>query len=350
MNSRRCARMILAGVTILCALGAMAPLALPAFAQPDPAMPLVERIDLVGIVVDDLDRSLAFYTQVLPFTVVNVDEVWGDPWEQLRGTFGLRMRVAILAIGQERIELIDYLTPESAVIPRDSRSNDVWFQHIAIVVSDMDAAYARLRKHGVRHGSTGPQTLPAWNPSAGGIEAFYFKDPDGHVLEVIHFPEGKGDPRWQQSDDLFLGIDHTAIVVEDTEASLAFYRDTLGLCVVGESENYGPEQERLNNVFGARVRITSLRARGGGPAIELLEYLAPGTGRPIPENASRTDLASWHVRAAATRLDAAPASMRLVSPVVVEIPDVKGPTRAISVMDPDGHVIELVDEQGVGAP
>lgn len=350
MNSRRCARMILAGVTILSTLGAMAPLALPARAQAHPETPSVERIDSVGIVVDDLERSLAFYTEALPFAVVSVEEVWGEPWERFRATFGLRMRIATLAIGQERVELIDYLTPESAVIPRDSRSNDIWFQHIAIVVSDMDAAYARLRKHGVRHASTGPQTLPASNPSAGGIEAFYFKDPDGHVLEVIHFPEGKGDPRWQQSDGLFLGIDHTAIVVEDTEASLAFYRDTLGMSVVGESENFGPEQERLNNVFGARVRITSLRARGGGPAIELLEYLAPGTGRPIPTSASRTDLASWHVRATANRLDPTPATMRLVSPGVVEIQNGTGPVRAISIMDPDDHVIEILEEKGAGAP
>ena len=76
------------------------------------------------------------------------------------------------------------------------------------------------------------------------------------------------------TDKLFLGIDHTAIVISDTDASLRFYRDVLGLQVVGESENYGPEQERLNNVFGARLRITSLRA-ASGPGVEFLEYLAP---------------------------------------------------------------------------
>ena len=70
-------------------------------------------------------------------------------------------------------------------------------------------------------------------------------------------------------------------MISDTDASLRFYRDVLGLKVVGESENYGPEQERLNNVFGARLRITSLRA-ASGPGVEFLEYLAPGDGRPYP--------------------------------------------------------------------
>ena len=128
--------------------------------------------------------------------------------------------------------------------------------------------------------------MPDWNKNAGGIEAFYFKDPDGHVLEVLAFPPGKGDPRWQEKGRLFLGIDHTAIVVGDTEASLRFYRDTLGMRVAGGAENYGTEQEHLNNVFGARLRITALRAEKG-PGIEFLEYLAPSDGRPRPTGPPR---------------------------------------------------------------
>jgi catechol 2,3-dioxygenase-like lactoylglutathione lyase family enzyme len=73
-------------------------------------------------------------------------------------------------------------------------------------------------------------------------------------------------------------------VVADTERSLSCYRHTLGLRVVGGSENYGPEQERLNNVFGARLRITTLRA-AAGPGIEFLEYLTPRDGRPAPPDA-----------------------------------------------------------------
>ena len=79
---------------------------------------------------------------------------------------------------------------------------------------------------------------------------FYFKDPDGHPLEILEFPTGKGNPKWhRETEDLFLGIDHTAIVVKDTEASLELYRDYLGLEVAGESENYrsraGASEQRL---------------------------------------------------------------------------------------------------------
>ena len=160
--------------------------------------------------------------------------------------------------------MIEYIAPKGRPIQVDSRSNDQWFQHIAIVVSDMERAYQHLRVHKVQHTSTGPQRIPDWNKAAAGTKAFYFKDPDGHNLELIYFPPGKGDPKWQQTDGrLFLGIDHTAIAVSDTDRSLKLYRDVLGMKIAGESENYGTEQEHLNNVFASRVRITGLRAATG---------------------------------------------------------------------------------------
>ena len=306
-------------------------------------------VTTVGMTVSDLERSVEFYSRVLGFEKESEIEVTGAAYERLQGLFGLRMRMARLRLGAERIELTEYLAPSTGrPIPADSRSQDHWFQHIAIVVSDMDAAYRRLRDHRVRHASSGPQRLPDWNPDAGGIQAFYFKDPDGHVLEVIAFPPGKGDPRWQAaSPRLFLGIDHTAIVVADTERSLAFYRDRLGLVVAGESENHGTEQEQLNNVFGARLRITTLRAPAG-PGIELLEYLAPRDGRPFPPDSRANDLVHWQttlvvgdLSGTAERLRAARAP--LVSPGPVRLPDAAlGFGSGLTVRDPDGHVMRLI--------
>jgi catechol 2,3-dioxygenase-like lactoylglutathione lyase family enzyme len=145
---------------------------------------------------------------------------------------------------------------------------------------------------------------------------------------------------------VFLGIDHTAIVVSDTEASLKFYRDTLGLQVVGGSENHGPEQERLNNVPGARLRITTLRA-AEGPAIELLEYLAPRDGRPFPADTRANDLVRWHsllltpdARAAAERLGAS--TRATGQPVVVSMSSgVLGFRQGFVARDPDGHAVQV---------
>jgi catechol 2,3-dioxygenase-like lactoylglutathione lyase family enzyme len=191
--------------------------------------------------------------------------------------------------------------------------------------------------------------LPEWTPSAAGIQAFYFKDPDGHPLEILQFPAGKGDPKWQhKTDRLFLGIDHTAIVVRDTEASLNFYRDTLGLKMVGESENYGTEQEHLNNVFGARLRITTLRA-AKGPGIEFLEYLTPRDGRPMPTDVRANDLMHWQTTLVTRTIDTAArhlfaAKFALVSPGVVALArEQLGFAKGLQVRDPDGHAMRIIE-------
>jgi catechol 2,3-dioxygenase-like lactoylglutathione lyase family enzyme len=303
----------------------------------------------VGITVSDADRAVEFFSRVLSFEKVSDVEVAGGEYEHLQGLFGLRMRVVRMRLGDEFIELTEYLTPRGRPIPVDSRSNDRWFQHIAIITSDMDRAYVWLRQNKVQHASTGPQKLPETIKPAAGIRAFYFKDPDGHPLEVLQFPADKGAPKWHRpSDKLFLGIDHTAIVVNDTDASLGFYRDALGMKVAGESENFGTEQEHLNNVFGARLRITALRA-GSGPGIELLEYLAPRDGRSRPSDEKANDLIHWQTRLVATDAGIMVGRLRggrfaFVSPGLIQMPDSGlGFTKGFLVRDPDGHAMQLVE-------
>ncbi len=318
------------------------------------AEPLARAVEAIGITVSDVDRAVEFFTGVLDFEQISEREIHGPDPERLLGVFGLRARVARLRLGREIVELTEYLAPRGRPIPQDSSSNDLWFQHIAIVVSDMDAAYARLRAAGVGHVSSGPQRLPDWNPAAGGIEAFYFLDPDGHTLELIYFPPGKGDERWHETTDrTFLGIDHTAIAVADTDRSVRFYRDLLGLRVAGESENHGREQELLNGVFGARLRITGLRT-AAGPAIELLEYLAPRTGRPAPSDLMANDLVHWQTTLRVPAIDAASRGVLTsdgwwVSPGPVSTDDGASPIgapapagRGMLVRDPDGHGLLLI--------
>jgi catechol 2,3-dioxygenase-like lactoylglutathione lyase family enzyme len=312
--------------------------------------PPVSRLDSIGLTVSDLDRSIEFYTKVLSFEKVSDYEANGAAYEHLEGVFGLRVHVARLRLGDEYIELTEYLAPQGRPVPIDSRGNDRWFQHIAIIVSDMDRAYAWLRQNKVRHASSGPQRLPDWNKNAGGIRAFYFRDPDGHFLEILAFPPDKGNAKWHRPPDkLFLGIDHTAIVISDTEASLRFYRDVLGMQVAGDSENYGTEQEHLNNVFGARLHITAVRA-AAGPGVEFLEYLAPRDGRPYPPEERANDLVHWQTRFSGMSADEAAQSLRkarsaFISTGVVELPDEKaGFRKSVIVRDPDGHAVQIVEQ------
>jgi catechol 2,3-dioxygenase-like lactoylglutathione lyase family enzyme len=207
-----------------------------------------------------------------------------------------------------------------------------------------------LRQNRVEHASSGPQRLPDWNKNAAGISAFYFKDPDEHPVEVLQFPPDKGAEKWHRATNkLFLGIDHTAIVVWDTDASLKFYRDVLGLRVAGESENYGTEQEHLNNVFGARLRITALRGTTG-PGIELLEYLAPRDGRPFPPDEHANDIVHRHTILITPDADAAARPLQASKAAFVSSGVVANPTgqpgfkKALLVRDPDGHAIEIEEK------
>jgi len=297
-------------------------------------------VPAVGITVADADRAAAFYAGTLGFERLADVEVSGPGYDDLTGLTSVRMRVITMRLFDERLELTQYLTPVGRPMPAGSRSHDHWFQHVAIIVSDMDRAYRWLRERGVEGTSPAPQRLPDWNPSAGGIKAYYFKDPDGHSLEILEFPAGKGDPKWQRPfGRLFLGIDHTAIVVADTERSLRFYRDRLGFRIVGRSENHGPEQERLNDVAGARLRITTLRA-ASGINVELLEYRAPRDGRPMPSDVRANDLVHWHVTLAT---DDPEAAARAFGGRMATLGDgTLGFRRAFVARDPDGHAVRVV--------
>ena len=302
-------------------------------------------VDGVGITVSDMDRAIAFYS-ALTFHKVSDTEVLGEEYEHLEGVFGARMRIVRMQLGDEHIDLIEYLAPRGRPISVDSRSNDLWFQHIAIVVRDMDQAFAKLRELKVQFVSTAPQTLPASIPAAAGIKAFYFHDLDQHNLEIIYFPPGKGDPRWQEkTDKLFLGIDHTAIGISNTDSSLKFYRDLLGFRKAGESENFGTEQEHLNQVFGARLHITGMRANAG-PGVEFLEYLTPRDGRPRPADIHANDIVHWQTVVATDDVDLLAkklADAHVVSSGVIVMPkDKAGFSKGALVSDPDGHDVLLI--------
>lgn len=304
----------------------------------------VTKVEAVGITVKEMDRSLKFYTEVLGFKKLSDTEYNGAEFEKLQGVFGLNIRVARLQLGDEFIELTDYLITGGRSIPEDQKSNDLFFQHIAIVVSDMDIAYQQVKRHNVEHVSTLPQTLPKSIPAAEGIKAFYFHDPDNHTLELIYFPKGKGQPKWQNSNGkIFLGIDHTAIGVSSTENSHKFYMGLLGIERKGDSWNKGTEQEHLNNVEGASLHITGYRAVDG-PGVEFLQYISPGPGKSYPSDSRADDI--WHWQTILITDDAGSLFNKLKTTAYIFVSkelvhqNINGVhTKSFIVRDPDGHAV-----------
>jgi catechol 2,3-dioxygenase-like lactoylglutathione lyase family enzyme len=177
------------------------------------------------------------------------------------------------------------------------------------------------------------------------------RDPDGHNLELLWFPDGKGHPRWHQAGSkIFLGIDHTAMTVRSTENSITFYRDLLGMTVAGGTLNMGAEQEHLDSLPGAKARVTGMNPVVGPPSVEFLEYQLPTAGRPFPISSHPTDLWHWQTTLVVPDVEASAARLqgmgRFVSSGVVTLPDkVLGFTKGFLIRDPDGHALQLVTRE-----
>ena len=305
----------------------------------------------------DPARAVDFYCQALGFEPRETLQIEGGSYGQLLGLPQGSFRLTRLQLGQETLEILtlhqaDANQPAGRPIPADSRSCDLWFQHLCLVTSDLDAALARLQPAlacGLAQAvSRAPQTLPDWNQAAAGIRAFKFRDPDGHNLELLEFPADKGDARWHQGSGL-LGIDHSAISIADTALSCRFYDGLLGLRLGGDGINSGPTQDDLDNLEQTQVRITGHRCPQGA-GIECLEYQAPNHGRPMPADLSPADLAHWQIRMQVDDLTAIAAQIesfggRLLCPGVVQLADqgnALGFNRGLQVADPDGHRLQLV--------
>ena len=305
----------------------------------------VKKVGAIGMTVKDMNTSVKFYREVLGFKQLTDEEYSGSAYEKLEGIFGLHIRVVRMQLGDEQIELTDYLTSGGRSIPEDAKANDLSFQHIAIVVSNMEKAYAQLRKFNVEFVSTAPQTLPKTIPPAEGVKAFYFHDPDNHNLELIYFPNDKGQAKWHiATDKIFIGIDHTAIGVSNTDNSLQFYQTLLGIERKGDSFNFGTEQEHLNNVQGASLHITGLRSPAG-PGIEFLQYLNPGAGKLYPVDTKANDLWFWQttlyvddIKDIYEKLHKG--GFQFISDNIVELKSNNGNSfSAFVVKDPDGHAM-----------
>jgi catechol 2,3-dioxygenase-like lactoylglutathione lyase family enzyme len=281
----------------------------------------VLQIARIALNVADLDGACAFYIEALGFRRL------ADPSTQ----------AVILALGAQEIELRQ---STGRPYPQPCAANDPWFQHFAIAVCDMSAAYRRLSRYAQQPISTGgPQLLP---PSTGSVTAYKFRDPEGHPLELSYIPGSAWLAQANAGRDPCLGIDHSALAVGDLGVSAAFYTDILGFSLAGRGLNEGAEQDRLDGLEQARVDILSLDTAEAGPHVELLHYRSP------PASASARHTALEDI--AATRLilraaNAADVFARLGAADARWSVHGKAQGPVGSVQDPDGHWLEIFDDR-----
>jgi catechol 2,3-dioxygenase-like lactoylglutathione lyase family enzyme len=332
------------------------------------------RILRLGLTSADADRLAEFYVAAFAARHLASEHLSGAQFERETGVSGGALRHT-LNVGGESVDILQFDTPGRSY-PHPLPPDDTTFQHFAIVVSDMDRAWARLQRiQGWMPISIGgPQRLPR---SSGGVTAFKFRDPEGHPLELLAFPEQGVPPHWRtrmaqpepkplgdgrsslqpvepssdgksglqpvepssdgksglqpvepSSDGIFLGIDHSAISVRDTVISRDFYR-ALGFDVTAHTLNQGAAQANLDGVPSPEVEVTALSLHASTPHLELLCYRS--VARPRGRTLAGNDVAATRVVLAAEGLaNEADAARQLI-------------------IDPDGHHL-ILSRDSAGAP
>ncbi len=279
------------------------------------------RIVRFGLTTPDARRLAGFYESAFDCRLLSAERAEGAGFETLMNVRGGALRLT-LTLGRQSVELLEFDEP-GRPYPLPLSPLNLMFQHFAIVVGDMPRALQRLAcTVGWSAISTaGAQVLPQ---RSGGVTAFKFRDPDGHPLEFLAFPKDKTPARWRPygGDDLFLGIDHSAISVGDTSRSIAFYGG-LGFRVASQSLNYGIEQQNLDGIDDPRTEVSALAADEDTPHLELLCY--------------RTD--SRPPREIVRNNDAAAARLVIEMARAPGLPDDRGCERMV--LDPDGHRLQL---------
>ena len=139
---------------------------------------MIQSLDHPALSVADLESSLAFYRDLLGFSVVRIIE--SPPSMRLGDVVGLpgcAARIANLQLGGTMLELLEYQSPRGRVIPADRTQAAQGFSHIGLRSTDTRADHDRLRAHGVKFIHEPIEFRP-------GVWIAYFLGPDGEVCEL----------------------------------------------------------------------------------------------------------------------------------------------------------------------
>ncbi len=143
--------------------------------------------DHTGITVTNLERSIAFWQDVLGFELSHRAHHTGELASEVTGVPGAEISIAVLKGYGHKIELLEYLAPANRKNV-DLRPCDVGSVHVALMVDNLDAVLSTIAASGWRAAGE-PQTLNT-GPNAG-KRVVYVRDPDGTTIELMQPPPDK---------------------------------------------------------------------------------------------------------------------------------------------------------------
>ncbi|WP_298961714.1 VOC family protein [uncultured Methylobacterium sp.] len=143
----------------------------------------VQRADHVGFAVGSLDEALRFWIDGLGARLVRTGEMEGEFLGQVTGAHGATVRLAIVSLADQTIELLEYRGPDRPGVP--AKPFDPGFAHLALVVDDIDALLVRIAAYGWKAQGT-PQ--PIASGARAGTRVIYAVGPDGATIEFMQPP------------------------------------------------------------------------------------------------------------------------------------------------------------------
>jgi catechol 2,3-dioxygenase-like lactoylglutathione lyase family enzyme len=276
----------------------------------------------VTVSVSDVDKSLAFYRDLLGFPVLG----------RLFYPNKVGLVIDFLDIGNNGIlEIFSFKAPTKPTewIPNDLQ---LGMRHSAYKVKSVDATTARLKDAGVEF------TLEPLN-ATGGVRIAFFKDPDGTLLEIVEgelsyhqvgqaplaLPTPSGAPGKSE-----LCYDHVTLTVSNLDKALAFYQGVLGFPALG--------QLVMNDKRG--FVITYLQF--GNSVLELFSFSQPTVYHTW--NPDETVLGLKHIGLLVDDVDAVAAKLVSAGVRIIYPPnDALGDVKTCFFADPDGNALELID-------
>ena len=139
---------------------------------------MITQLEHAALSVAHLDRSVAFYRDILGFGLIRIIEPRADAMlGTIVGLPGAQARIAHLRFGGDMLELFEYVAPRGTPIAPARTQADHGFTHIGFRTDDVCADYRKLKAQGVEFLSEPVEFRP-------GVWVVYFRGPDGEVGEL----------------------------------------------------------------------------------------------------------------------------------------------------------------------
>jgi catechol 2,3-dioxygenase-like lactoylglutathione lyase family enzyme len=140
---------------------------------------MINGIHHTSFTVRNMERSIAFYRDILGMKVTWDSlaagvQFRGPVADNVTGCPGTEQRLAFLAVGESRIELVEY-TPTGKP-QTDNKASDTGSAHVCFKTDNIQELYRKLLANNVRL-HCAPQELDF-------AQVMYFRDPDGIILEA----------------------------------------------------------------------------------------------------------------------------------------------------------------------